>query len=273
MWPLLERTVRYIRAAYVDFRLFLTGKADPELPPLRLRDVGTGDFRAMGEHLLELTTTRGAVGAGSRVLDIGCGVGRLALPLTRVIDSGRYAGFDVSAPSIRWCRRNITPRHPNFSFRHIALRNSDYSFAGGSAAETVFPYPDAAFDCVVAFSVFTHLSFDETINYLAQSHRVLAPHGRLVATFFLLNEKSETAQRTVPGVQQFPYDRGPVRIASESNPALAVAMREDALRDLLRRAGFSDVVIEPGAWYGIQGTPTFQDLVVCTKSDRTNDER
>lgn len=265
MWPLLERTVRYIRASYVDLRLFLTGKADPDLPPLRLRDVGTGDFRGMGEHLLELTTTRGGVGAGSRILDIGCGVGRLALPLTRLITTGEYAGFDVSAPAIRWCRRNITRRRPNFSFRHIALRNSDYSFAGGSAAQFVFPYPDASFDCVVAYSVFTHLAFDEMANYLVQSHRVLSPGGRLVATFFLLNEKSETAQRTVPGVQQFPYDRGAVRVASESNPALAVAIREDSLRDLLRRAGFGEVVIEPGAWYGTQGTPTFQDLVVCIK--------
>lgn len=265
MWPLLERTVRYSRAAYIDLRLFLTGKADPELPPLRLRDVGTGDFRAMGEHLLELTTGRGAVGPESRVLDIGCGVGRLALPLTRLITTGQYAGFDVSAPAIRWCRRNITRRHPNFAFRHIALRNSDYSFTGRSAAQFVFPYPDASFDCVVAFSVFTHLAFDEMANYVAQSHRVLAPGGRLVATFFLLNEKSETAQRTVPGVQQFPHDRGPVRIASESNPALAVAIREHALRELLQRAGFSKVVIEPGAWYGTQGTPTFQDLVLCVR--------
>jgi SAM-dependent methyltransferase len=257
--------VRHVRAAYIDFRLFLTGKTDPDLPPLRLRDIGGGDFREMGQHLLGLTSTFGSIGPASSVLDIGCGTGRLALPLSRWITTGEYAGFDVSAPSIRWCQRNITPRHPRFSFRHVALRNSDYSSVGGDAARLVFPYPDAHFDCAAAYSVFTHLMFDEMANYLRQAHRVLKPGGRLVATFFLLNPASESAIAAVAGVQQFPHERGRVRIASEGNPALAVAIREETLLDLLREIGFRDVRIETGTWFGRQGGPTFQDLVTCQR--------
>lgn len=265
MWPLFERTVRHVRASYIDLRLFLTGKGDPDLPPLRLRDIGGGDFREMGQHLLGLTRTYGRLEPNGKVLDIGCGTGRLALPLIPSITSGEYAGFDVSAPSIRWCQRNITPRHPRFSFKHVALRNSDYSSVGGDAARLVFPYPDAHFDCAVAYSVFTHLMFDEMANYLRQSHRVLKSGGRLVATFFLLNAASEVAIASVAGVQQFPHDRGVVRIASEQNPALAVAIREETLLELLRAIGFRDVRVETGTWFGKQGGPTFQDLVICLR--------
>ena len=254
-----------MRAAYVDARLLLTGKSESGIPPLRLRFVGTGDFRAIGEHLLWLAETRGQLKPDSRILDIGCGSGRLALPLTNFLVRGRYEGFDVVASAIRWCRRNITRQHPQFHFTHVSLRNSDYSARGGAASQFVFPYRDSSFDCVVAFSVFTHLQFDEICNYLLESHRVLAPGGRLVATFFLLNEQSRAAQHSVPGVQQFPYSEGPLHFAKRSNPSHAVAVEENVLRNLLSELGFCELTVETGCWFGVQNTVAFQDLVVCAK--------
>ena len=59
----LRRAVRdlweYLFAAHLDLRLWLTGKTDPELPPLRLRFVGMGDFRAIGEEMLDLLVRYG----------------------------------------------------------------------------------------------------------------------------------------------------------------------------------------------------------------------
>lgn len=206
--PSLERVARYLRAAYVDIRLFLAGKGERDIPPLRLRFVGSGDFRAVGDHLLGLTKTRGSIHGDSRVLDIGCGSGRLALPLTRFLLRGEYQGFDVVASAVRWCQRHISRENPQFQFTHVSLRNSDYSARGAPASLFAFPYDDVYFDCVVAFSVFTHLQFDEICNYLRESHRVLKPGGRLVATCFLLNDQSKTAQKAIAGVEQFPYEHG-----------------------------------------------------------------
>ena len=61
------------------------------------------------------------------VIDIGCGSGRLALPLTNFLRRGRYEGFDIDPDMIAWCRRSITPRHPDFGFslarrRQLALQ-------------------------------------------------------------------------------------------------------------------------------------------------------
>ena len=266
MWPPLERAGRYTKAAYVDLRLLITGKRDADLPPLRLRFVGDGDFRAVGEHLLELTKTRGLLGPSSRVLDIGCGSGRLAIPLTKYLVSGEYEGFDVVNAAIRWCTRHVTKRHANFHFKHVSLKNSDYSFRGEKAANFVFPYRESRFDCVVAYSLFTHLTWEEMRNYIRQSYRVLSPGGRLIGTFFMLNQASEAAQRENPDVLQFRYGEGPVRFVQRENPAFAVAVREDALVAFLRDCGFEPVSVDPGCWYGQQKTVTFQDLVVCRKS-------
>src|SRR6185369_7622628 len=81
----LRWKLRYLRGALEDLRLFVTGTRDRELPPMRLRFVGAGDFRAVGDEMVKLLTNVGEMQPGDRVLDIGCGVGRVALPLTRVL--------------------------------------------------------------------------------------------------------------------------------------------------------------------------------------------
>ena len=152
---------------------------------MRLRFVGAGDFRAVGEEMVKLLTSVGGLQADDRVLYIGCGAGRVALPLTRLLTS-TYEGFDVVKAAIRWCQRHITAHHPRFRFRHANLYNSFYNRRGVDAAHFRFPYDDASFDFAFATSVFTHLDVDSTRNYLDEAHRVLRPGGRLLATFFVL---------------------------------------------------------------------------------------
>src|SRR5437870_5090469 len=103
----LRRRVRdaleYLAAAHIDLRLWLTGKVDPELPPLRMRFVGMGDFRAIGDEMLDLFVRVGGLRRTDRVLDIGSGIGRVAIPLTRYLDlSATYDGFDIVKRGIDW---------------------------------------------------------------------------------------------------------------------------------------------------------------------------
>ena len=47
------------------------------------------------------------------VLDVGCGIGRMAIPLARYLNTdGKYEGFDIIPENIAWCQRAITPRYP-----------------------------------------------------------------------------------------------------------------------------------------------------------------
>jgi SAM-dependent methyltransferase len=265
----LRRHVRHVldwlAAAHIDLRLWLTGKSDPELPPLRLRFVGVGDFRDVGEELKGLLVRFG-LKPNDRVLDIGSGVGRVAIPLTHYLAaSGTYDGFDVVRRGVTWCRRHITRRHPNFRFHHVKVRNSEYREVGASASDFRFPFSDAAFDFAFATSLFTHLVLAETRQYLRESARVLEPGGTLFATFFLLNDHSREVLPRLDAHYRFPIDRPPLRLADAENPAVGVAIDETVLIDLIRDAGFASYEIHYGQWAERPDGVTFQDLVLCRR--------
>lgn len=258
------RLTRYLSHAYVDLRIFLAGKADPELPPLRKSFVGAGDFRATGRHLAELVARLGHLEPDHRVLDIGCGIGRVALALTRHLGpEGSYEGFDVVPGSIRWCRRHLTSRFPRFRFTRAAVYNSEYNRRGVPAASYRFPYADAEFDLAFATSVFTHLGVEETARYLAETARVLRPGGRLVGSFLLLDERF---LRGVPAAGfELPVDRGRYRLMDAANPAAAIALEQGLARELVSAAGLElEEPIHFGSWCGGEG-PSFQDFVVVSK--------
>lgn len=259
-----RHALEYLAAAHIDLRLWLTGKADPELPPLRMRFVGMGDFRAIGEELLNLLVQYGGLRRTDRVLDIGCGIGRVAIPLTRYLDaSATYDGFDVVRSGIDWCRRRITPRHPNFRFHHVDVRSSEYRQRGADASHFRFPFGDGAFDFAFATSLFTHLVYEETRQYLSEARRVLAPGGRLFATFFLLDELATSRLPSLDPRFRFEHAQGPVRYANRDNPAAGVAIDQTAALALIREAGFAAPEIHYGQWCGREGGVSFQDVVVC----------
>jgi len=267
LWRRVRDLWNYLFAAHLDLRLWLTGKSDPELPPLRLRFVGMGDFRAIGEEMLDLLVRYGGLRKTDRVLDVGSGIGRVAIPLTRYLQPpATYDGFDVVRGGVRWCRRQITPRHPNFRFHLVDVRSTEYRDRGADASRFRFPFDDASFDFVIATSLFTHLLFGETRQYLRESHRVLAPGGRLFATFFLLDDFARAALPSREPRFRFPYADGVLRYHDAGNPAAGVAIEESAALDLIREAGFDAYEIRHGHWCGRPGAVSFQDVVVCTKA-------
>jgi ubiquinone/menaquinone biosynthesis C-methylase UbiE len=265
----LRRHVRHVlewtAAALDDVHLWMAGTRESALPPMRLRFVGAGDFRAVGEELKELLVHVG-LKRGDRVLDIGSGVGRVAIPLTRYLASGgTYDGFDIVRRGIAWCTRHITPSHPNFRFHHVNVRSSEYRERGVAASGFRFPFDDASFDFAFATSVFTHLVLAETRQYLRESARVLAPGGQLAATFFLLNDHSRGVLPLIDQPYRFPFDRHPMRLADDANPAVGVAIDETTLLGVIREAGFCSSEIHYGQWAARADGATFQDLVLCRR--------
>jgi SAM-dependent methyltransferase len=266
----ITRLLRNAHATYVDLRLFAAGKADPRLPPMRLRFVGSGDFVEIGCEMLAVLVTYGNLPRHARILEIGCGVGRVALPLTTYLGAdATYDGFDVVRKAVAWCRKRITNEHPNFRFHHVTVRNTLYRFTGTSAATFRFPFPDHSFDFVFAVSLFTHLTLQEVKNYLLESHRVLSSDGHFLATFFLLNSGSNRLLPSNDRDFRFPFIDGPMRFASDKNRAVATAIDEGVLRGLIQDAGFGIERVVHGKWAGNASSLTFQDVVVCRKRPHT----
>jgi len=261
-------TLRVRQLSYLPLELCdrLHGRSSPLQPPRWLRTlVGDGDFDAVGQRFLNHFRDLASLQPDAVVLDVGCGVGRLALPLTRYLtESGHYHGFDTVGPAIRWCQRHITPTFPNFRFEQADIYHPLYNPAGRCPArDYTFPYPEGVFDLVIVASVFTHLRPEEVNRYLAEVRRVLKPGGRCLATFFLLNADSQ-ARMAAPGSRfHFRQDAGGCWTTNPGKPEAAVAYREEDLREVLDRAGLE--VREPihfGSWCGREQACDGQDLVL-----------
>ncbi|VVJ15693.1 methyltransferase [Amycolatopsis camponoti] len=99
--------------------------------------------------------------AGRRVLDAGCGSGPLAAALRE--RGAAVSGFDASAKMVELARRRLGP--------DADLRVADLG--------EPLPYPDGAFDDVVAALVLHYL--EDWTAPLGELRRVLTPGGRLIA--------------------------------------------------------------------------------------------
>lgn len=123
----------------------------------------------------------------SRVLEVGCGVGRLPIGiLSRIGEIQHYRGVDVSKRSIRWCQRHITRRHPSFQFIHIDVKNPRYN-PHGRAIDIDFrlPFDNQEFDIIYLYSVFTHMTSEDVRLYLKEFQRLLSTSGKIFLTAFI----------------------------------------------------------------------------------------
>lgn len=103
---------------------------------------------------------------GHRLLDVGCGTGRLALLARRRCPQARVVGIDATPGMIRRARRNAEAAGLTAEFR------------AGLAERLEFP--DASFEAVTSTFTFHHLPLGLKRAALAEMLRVLKPGGRLV---------------------------------------------------------------------------------------------
>ena len=257
------------RLGYVREALRAAIRREPPIPSPRLQlPVGKTNFAGIGRRLLRILIEVGGLRPDERVLDVGCGPGRVARLLVGYLSSaGSYEGFDVVPEAIEWCRRKIAPRHSNARFTHVDIRNEMYNPEGAiDPSQFVFPYPDDNFDFAFLFSVFTHMLPQDVERYLGEIERVLRPGGRCLLTFFLLTDASEEAMREGRATRTFPQ-RGPgYRSGSVKVHERAVAYSEEDSRRAIEEAGLQ--IREPilhGTWAGGKA-PLNQDIVVVLKS-------
>jgi len=230
-----------------------------ELPPLSLRRHAgpVKAFESSTEALFGLLAWKGLPGAGTRLLDLGCGPGAVPLRLERERMTVRgYVGVDVHEPSILWCRRRFAGRE-TFRFELAGVR-SPYSRA--DAADPVgyrFPVEDAGADLVLAKSLFTHLLLETARHYLSEIRRCLSPGGRGVLTAFVFD-------RTTGGPPAFPHhgEDPRVRWRRRVHPHAAVAYDRRLFEEMLSGSGLEILEMLPGFWPGLSARLRGQDTYI-----------
>lgn len=264
--------VRRTSNAVLDQVDLLTGRRDEFTPPRNLEFVGTGDFKKIGEWFLRHFIDAGGLKPDARTLDVGSGVGRLAIPMTRYLSgAGEYWGIEIVEKGVAWCRERITSKFPNFHFVHADVYNKMYNPKGRHQAATYrFPFPGGHFDFVFLTSVFTHMFPADVENYLSEISRVLRSGGRCYATFFIMNDEARDLVRSGAAALTFPYAGEGYLAYDKDVHEGAVAYEESWVRQVHEAKGLriSDPVYY-GHWSGRKECPNIQDIVISEKIAKT----
>jgi SAM-dependent methyltransferase len=261
---------RLVRFGLADARDALLGRRPDLVPPRRLMFMGTPDYVVVGDEFLGHFRALGRLEPHHRVLDVGCGIGRMARPLTGFLDAhGSYDGFDVDAAGVEWCRRNVSPRFPRFRFRHVDVRNDRYNPRGRvEPCELRFPYDDSSFDFVFLTSVFTHMLPEDVEPYVREVARVLAPGGRSLSTWFLRNDEADRLTHEGKALLALPFEREGCRVLDLEVPGDAIAIPEVRALGMLEDAGLAlERPVRYGRWCGRDAFLSFQDIVVARKRE------
>ena len=152
----------------------LTDAAGPEPPPPHLRKRVHGDEDLAGFGQIGKTVALNILGAiqqesielaeGSRILDFGCGCGRVVVPLSALVDGVVFFGTDIDAEAIAWCRGHL-----------VGIG----AFSRNEAMPPL-PFPNGHFDFVFSISIFTHLPEQMQFVWLEELQRVTQPGGHLL---------------------------------------------------------------------------------------------
>jgi SAM-dependent methyltransferase len=122
------------------------------------------------DPLFSTVLARLGVGAGTRLLDVGCGSGyaaRLAAEL-----GASVTGIDITPELLAIARARV----PQADFREAGM--------------DALPFSDAMFDAVVAFNAFPFA--DDAERAVAEAARVVRTHGLVAATTFAEPERNES---------------------------------------------------------------------------------
>jgi SAM-dependent methyltransferase len=164
--------------------------------------------------MLEIVSASGfSFRPGDRILDLGCGAGRMIRHLRELAETCEIWGADISADHITWCRHNLSPPF-NFltTTRHPHL-----------------PFEDRSFRFIYCGSLFTHID-DLTDAWLLELNRLLDRDGRLYATIHdrhtvaLFDDVRHSSADIVKTIKAFPmFERtGPdfsfLSVGRESDP-------------------------------------------------------
>jgi SAM-dependent methyltransferase len=176
-----------------------------------------GEFEAIG--ILELETLKYfGLKEDDYVVDVGCGSGRLAQPLSQHLKGG-YLGIDIVPDLVDYARRTVG--------------RADWRFE--VAEGFTIPERDGAADVVCFFSVLTHLLHEQSYVYLKEAGRVLKPGGMIVFSFL---------DFTVEGHWQ--VFEANIKDLNVNSHALNMFISKDAIRVWAEHLGLHVVAVEDG---------------------------
>jgi SAM-dependent methyltransferase len=179
-----------------------------------------GDLDKTGESTALDIIKETALRQADRVLEIGCGVGRVGVKLAS--RCGHWTGADVSAHMLGHARQALA-----------GVSNVSFVPLNGIDLEGV---ADASMDVVYCTAVFMHLDEWERYRYVVEAFRVLKPGGRIYYDNFSL--LSPDGWRLFLDTARLDPAARPPNVSKASTP--------EELRAYAQHAGFEEIRVRPG---------------------------
>ncbi|MFE9646929.1 L-histidine N(alpha)-methyltransferase [Streptomyces sp. NPDC006365] len=199
------------------------------------------ETRRLGDQadtLAQLLHAGTAYPAGSKVLEVGCGVGAQTVHLVEASPEAHFTAVDVSAASLAQARVRVTALFPQ---AHVTWHEANLF---------ELPFADAEFDHIFVCFVLEHLAAPG--QALSALRRVLRPGGTLTviegdhgSTFF--HPHSRYAHAAIDCLIQLQAAPG------------ANALIGRALHPLIAGAGYDDVTVRPRTVYTDRSRPGLVD--------------
>jgi SAM-dependent methyltransferase len=163
--------------------------------------------------------TRLSYTSADLVVDIGCGLGRLATGMLWEFGEAEYLGIDAHREFVEWGQKHIQRDHASFRFLHHDVVHEMYNQGGTlDGASIRLPVASGVADIVYLWGVFTSLPPEHVQIYAAEISRIARPGARVFLTAFVEDD--------VPEVSLSPADyapfarRGPLHVVRYSKPYL-----------------------------------------------------
>lgn len=159
-----------------------------------------------------------------RILDLGTGIGQLAMALKERFPNAEVWGIDAGAPMLRYAHLRAVER------------KLDVNFAQRLAEDSRFP--DNHFDLVTSYIMFHEVSPEATRAIVKEAYRITRPGGVFYPIDFRL---TNAPRRTAYGLYRLWWDH------RWNNEVWALQYRQSGLPNLIRAAGFALNESEPEA--------------------------
>ncbi len=205
---------------------------------------------------------------GHKILDVGCGCGRIAIHFLNYLDKqGKYVGIDNNKELLTYCIENISAAKSNFEFRFLDVYNGAYAQDGKlKSNEAAFPSENESVDIVIMCSLFTHMYLDDIDSYLKEVFRVLKKGGLFLSSLNLYNEFTHNQILMNKAHLDMKYNiTGDSYSLDIEVPERGFAHQEEKVKELYWKNGFFIKEIKYGIWSTKELTGEFHDYIIAQK--------
>ena len=203
----------------------------PRFHAVMAEDSGQSVLSSLESHILPLVPGLAErLGAGLRMLDVGCGRGRIVHRLAQLFPASRFTGIDLSEEAIAYARKEAG---------RLGLRNVDFVIADLSDFDVTAEA--GAFDVVTTFDAVHDQA--RPLSVLTGIHRALKADG--VYLMQDIKGSSHVHENIGHPIGTFLYTVSCMHCMTVSlaqgGEGVGAMWGEQLTRDYLRRAGFSSI--------------------------------